>query len=59
MNDRDFQYLAAQLNLNPAKVKTVHTLFAEGATVPFVARYRKEMTALVVPKEKQIILGGA
>ncbi len=44
MNDRDLQYLAAQLNLNPAKVKTVHTLFAEGATVPFVARYRKEMT---------------
>ncbi len=44
MTDRDFQYLAKQLNLNPAKVKTVHGLFAEGATVPFVARYRKEMT---------------
>jgi uncharacterized protein len=44
MNERDFQYLAAQLGLTSAKIKTVHALFAEGATVPFVARYRKEMT---------------
>lgn len=44
MNDRDFHYLAARLNLNPAGIKTVHGLFSEGATVPFVARYRKELT---------------
>jgi hypothetical protein len=28
-------------------------------TVKDLNRYRKEMTALIVPKEKQIILGGA
>ena len=36
--------IANQLNLNPKHVEAALTLFAEGATLPFVARYRKEMT---------------
>ncbi|QQE65603.1 RNA-binding protein [Leptolyngbya sp. BL0902] len=36
--------IAAELNLHDPQVHAALTLFAEGATVPFVARYRKERT---------------
>ena len=36
--------LSAELNISETAVKTVLNLFSEGATVPFIARYRKEMT---------------
>ncbi len=38
------QILAGELSLRPAQVTNALKLFAEGATVPFVARYRKERT---------------
>ncbi len=38
------QLLAEELSLRPAQVKNALELFAEGATVPFIARYRKERT---------------
>lgn len=37
--------IAAQLRLDPAGVHAAIALFGAGATVPFVARYRKEATA--------------
>src|SRR5262249_55647336 len=36
--------LAQELNLSGAKVAAALQLFEGGATVPFVARYRKEVT---------------
>lgn len=36
--------VAADLSLNAAQVQRTLDLFAEGATLPFIARYRKEMT---------------
>ncbi len=36
--------VAEELGLRPAQVTQALALFAEGATVPFIARYRKEMT---------------
>jgi protein Tex len=36
--------LAAELSLRPAQIQAALELFAEGATVPFIARYRKERT---------------
>src|SRR3954471_5612958 len=36
--------LAAELNIKVAQVAATAQLFAEGATVPFIARYRKEVT---------------
>ncbi|MGF1567817.1 MAG: Tex family protein [Nodosilinea sp.] len=36
--------VAAELSLRPAQVIAALELFADGATVPFVARYRKERT---------------
>ncbi len=44
MNERDCRFLAQQLKLQLSQVKKVESLFADGATVPFIARYRKEAT---------------
>lgn len=38
------QQLATELNLKSFQVQNALELFAEGATIPFVARYRKERT---------------
>jgi uncharacterized protein len=36
--------LAQQLNLNLKQVENTHDLLSQGATIPFIARYRKEAT---------------
>lgn len=36
--------IAAELSIKPEQVDVVLNLFSEGATVPFIARYRKEKT---------------
>jgi protein Tex len=36
--------LATELSLHPYQVQAALELFAEGATIPFIARYRKERT---------------
>ena len=38
------QVLAQELSLKPFQVQNALELFAEGATIPFIARYRKERT---------------
>jgi protein Tex len=38
------QLLATELNLQPFQIENALELFAEGATIPFVSRYRKERT---------------
>lgn len=38
------QQLAAELSLKLAQIESALSLFAEGATIPFIARYRKERT---------------
>lgn len=38
------QILAQELSLKPFQVENALQLFSEGATIPFVARYRKELT---------------
>ena len=36
--------IAGELGVAQTQVQAVQALLAEGATVPFIARYRKEMT---------------
>jgi uncharacterized protein len=36
--------IASELNLKPQHVKAVIDLLTEGSTIPFIARYRKELT---------------
>ena len=38
------QRIADELKVNPHQIKTTIELLDEGATVPFIARYRKEKT---------------
>ncbi|MDX2229886.1 MAG: Tex family protein [Leptolyngbyaceae cyanobacterium bins.349] len=38
------QHLATELSLKPFQVANALELFAEGSTIPFIARYRKERT---------------
>jgi len=44
MNEVYFTRIAGELKLQPRQVAATARLFAEGATVPFIARYRKEAT---------------
>ncbi len=44
MNSATTSQIAVELGLRPAQVETTAALLAEGATVPFIARYRKERT---------------
>ncbi len=38
------QKIAAELNISLKQVNSIYDLHAEGATIPFIARYRKETT---------------
>jgi uncharacterized protein len=42
--DRIFQTIANELNIHQKQVEASVSLLDEGATVPFIARYRKEIT---------------
>ena len=44
MNEFFVSKVATELKLNPRQVLATSRLLAEGATVPFIARYRKEAT---------------
>ena len=44
MNEGHGALIARELSLRPAQVSATAALLDEGATVPFIARYRKEAT---------------
>jgi uncharacterized protein len=44
MNDTHIERIRTELRLEPKQVKATALLLEEGATVPFIARYRKEVT---------------
>lgn len=44
MNLTHIALIAQELNISPKQVEATATLLAEDATVPFIARYRKEVT---------------
>jgi protein Tex len=44
MNEKYFDKIAGTLTIAPRQVAATARLLAEGATVPFIARYRKEVT---------------
>lgn len=44
MNEAHIVKIAGELKVHPRQVLATARLFAEGATVPFIARYRKEAT---------------
>jgi protein Tex len=44
MQDRNIELVARELSLKTGQVKATAQLLADGGTVPFIARYRKEAT---------------
>ena len=44
MNETIIQELTKELNIKNAQINAVLDLLSEGATIPFIARYRKEVT---------------
>jgi uncharacterized protein len=44
MNEQHLLRIASELNVGLQQVRSTATLIGEGATVPFIARYRKEAT---------------
>ena len=44
MNEAHVLKIAGEFKIAPRHVAATAKLFAEGATVPFIARYRKEAT---------------
>ena len=44
MESRNVQKIAEKLSISVKQVISIHDLQAEGATIPFMARYRKEVT---------------
>ena len=44
MNEQRHEQIAHELSIKPAQVQATAQLLKEAATVPFIARYRKEMT---------------
>ncbi|NPA44226.1 MAG: RNA-binding transcriptional accessory protein [Chlorobi bacterium] len=44
MTSKHFKLIASELNISEKQVENTILLFSEGATVPFISRYRKEMT---------------
>ncbi len=44
MNEEHCKQIASELNLPSASVRAASGLLSEGCTIPFIARYRKELT---------------
>ena len=44
MNDTFIEQVAKELDFTSEQVQSVSSLLEEGATIPFIARYRKEVT---------------
>ena len=49
------EQIASQLNVKPSQVTAVINLIDDGNTVPFIARYRKEMTGALDDEQIRII----
>src|SRR6266545_6627818 len=49
------EQISSQLNIKPSQVTAVINLLDDGNTVPFIARYRKEMTGSLDDEQIRII----
>src|SRR5690554_2158484 len=49
------QRIAEELNVRPQQIEAAVTLLDEGATVPFISRYRKEVTGGLDDSQMRLI----
>ena len=55
INEALLKQIAAQLNIKVSQIQAVLNLIDDGATVPFIARYRKEVTGNLDEEEIRAI----
>ena len=55
MNEEIIKNVANSLSVKDSQVKAVIKLLSEGATIPFIARYRKEVTGYLNEDEIRTI----
>ncbi len=55
MNDRIIKYLEQETNISEKRIKSALKLLSEGCTIPFIARYRKEVTDSLNEEEIKLI----
>ena len=55
MNEEIISKVSKKINKHPYQIKNVINLLGEGATIPFIARYRKEVTGNLNEEELRLI----
>ena len=55
MNEEIISKVSKKINLKEYQIKNVINLLSEGATIPFIARYRKEVTGNLNEEELRLI----
>ena len=55
MNEEVINKVSNKINLKEYQIKNVINLLNEGATIPFIARYRKELTGNLNEEELRLI----
>ena len=55
MNEEIISKVSKKINLKEYQIKNVIGLLSEGATIPFIARYRKEVTGNLNEEELRLI----
>ena len=55
MNEEVINKASSKINLGPNQIKAVINMLSEGATIPFIARYRKEVTGNLNEEELRLI----
>ena len=55
MNEDVINKVSNKINLKPSQIKSVINMLSEGATIPFIARYRKEVTGNLNEEELRLI----
>ena len=55
MNEDVINKVSSKINLKPSQIKAVINMLSEGATIPFIARYRKEVTGNLNEEELRLI----
>lgn len=55
MKEEVIDKVSSKINLKPSQIKAVINMLSEGATIPFIARYRKEVTGNLNEEELRLI----
>ena len=55
MNENIIKEIASSLKIRPQQVEATLNMLKEGNTIPFIARYRKELTGALTEEQIKVI----